>query len=76
MITKLFAAAGLGIAIITIFTAFKSPSAFRLRQEEQPDFRPRRGTDLSGRYTKGEWVSAPSRREYSNFRGGGPSSGK
>lgn len=74
--TKLFAATALVISFGAIAASYTQPSALILRQETQPYYWPRHGTDLSGRYQGSIWVPLPSRTAYSSFRGGGPSTGK
>ena len=52
MLSKLFAAMAMGVAAVTIVSAYTQRSAFRLRQENQANHWPRRGTILSGRYRR------------------------
>ncbi len=76
MLTKLFAAATIGIVATSIFAAYTQRSAFQLRQERQSNHWRRRGTTMSGRYRGGIWVVSPARRSYSGFRGGSLGVGK
>lgn len=76
MLTKLFAAAAFLIALMTIVSAFTQRSALVLRQEQQPYYWARYGTNLSGRYYGGSWQPNPLRSTYGEFRGGGPGAGK
>ena len=76
MLSKLFAAVAVGVTAVTIGAAYTQRSAFQLRQEQQPNYWPRRGTVLSGRYRNRVWVPLPLRSTYGEFRGGSPSSGK
>lgn len=76
MLTKLLAAAVLLIALVTVTSAFNQRSALVLRQEQQPYYWSRHGTELSGRYYGGRWQSSPLRSTYGSFRGGGPGAGK
>ncbi|MDX2228917.1 MAG: hypothetical protein NW220_04740 [Leptolyngbyaceae cyanobacterium bins.349] len=77
MFTKLFAAAVVAIAAITLYQGFTQQSALVLRQENQDHHWERYGTQRSGAYRAGVWVSSPDRRSvYGGFRGGGPGAGK
>jgi hypothetical protein len=76
MLTKLFAAIAFLVALITITSALTQRSALVLRQEQQPYYWARHGTNLSGRYYGGRWQPDPLRSTYGEFRGGGPSAGK
>lgn len=76
MLSQLFSAVAVGVAAVTIVGAYSQESAFQLRQENQPNYWPRQGTTLSGRYQNGSWVPLPLRSSYGEFRGGSPSSGK
>ena len=78
MITKIFAGIAALLAIWSITDAYTQKSAFVLRQENQSNFSPRRGTSQSGYYDRnGTWIFySESRSSYSNFQGGGPGSGK
>lgn len=74
--TKIFAAAALLIVLVAIVGAYRQRSALYLRQEAQPNYWPRHGTVLSGRYQGNIWQPLPIRSAFGAFQGGGPSSGK
>lgn len=76
MLTKLFAAAAVAIAAITLTAGFTQQAALVLRQENQDNHWPRHGTTTAGTYRSGVWVASPTRRSYGSFRGGGPGAGK
>ncbi len=76
MITKIFVAIAIVIAAFTLTAGFGQQAAVVLRQEQQTQYWPRRGTQLSGVYQGNRWVPSSVRSSYSNFRGGGPASGK
>ena len=76
MLTKIYTLSAIAIAGLAIHSAYRYPSAFVLRQENQSNYAQRRGTRLSGGYSGGYWRAFPSRAEYSDFRGGGLGSGK
>ena len=76
MLTKIFAAAAVTIALAAIAASYTQRSALRLRQETPLHHWPRYGTELSGEYRGNSWVPLPNRSAYSSFRGGGPSVGK
>ncbi len=76
MFTKLFAAAALAIAGITLYSGFTQQGAMVLRQENQDQYWARYDTAPSGRYRGGVWVASPDRSAYGSFRGGGPGAGK
>lgn len=77
MLTKIFAAAAVAIALLTTIAAYSQRSALVLREESQDQYWPRRGTSLSGTYrSDGAWQPLPNRSAYGSFRGGGPGSGK
>ncbi|MDX2217305.1 MAG: hypothetical protein SFY66_28820 [Oculatellaceae cyanobacterium bins.114] len=76
MLTKLLAAAAFFIAFSTVVFAFTQRSALVLRQEQQPHYWGRHGTELSGRYYGNSWQPSPLRSTYGAFRGGGPGTGK
>jgi hypothetical protein len=77
MLTKIFAAAAIAIALLTVIAAYSQRSALVLREESQEQYWPRRGTSLSGSYgSGGNWQPLPNRSTYGGFRGGGPSAGK
>lgn len=77
MLTKVFAGIAVFMALWSITDAYTQKSAFVLREEKQSNFSPRRGTSLSGSYSRGGgWIFVPSRSSYGNFQGGGPGTGK
>ncbi len=76
MLTKIYTLGAIAIAGLTIHSAYRYPSAFVLRQENQSNYAERRGMRFSGVYIAGSWRASPSRAEYSEFRGGGLGSGK
>ncbi|MBF2028342.1 MAG: hypothetical protein IGS48_16510 [Oscillatoriales cyanobacterium C42_A2020_001] len=76
MLSKLFAAAAIAIAAITLTAGFTQQAALVLRQENQDNYWPRYDTQSSGTYRSGVWVSSPLRSSYGSFRGGGPGAGK
>ncbi|MDJ0735573.1 MAG: hypothetical protein QNJ47_16190 [Nostocaceae cyanobacterium] len=78
MLTKVFAAAAVAIALIAIVDGYTQKSAFVLREEKQTNYSPRSGTQLSGSYnSNGVWIyTTTTRSYYEDFRGGGPGSGK
>lgn len=76
MFTKLFAAAAVALAGITLYSAFTQQGAMVLRQENQDNHWARYDTSPSGRYRSGVWVASPDRATYGSFRGGGPGAGK
>ncbi|MBD2103632.1 hypothetical protein [Leptolyngbya sp. FACHB-261] len=76
MLTQFLAIAALILALLTILAGYFQPSALNLRQEQQPLYWSRHGTELSGYYRNQTWQPLPSRTAYSSFRGGGPGAGK
>ncbi|MBF2063435.1 MAG: hypothetical protein IGS39_03220 [Calothrix sp. C42_A2020_038] len=77
MTTKILFIATVLIAFSAIHASITNSSALILRQEQQPNYSPRAGTNPSGRYTSGGiWISTYSRSTYEGFQGGGPGSGK
>ena len=76
MLTKIYTLGAIAIAGLTIHSAYRYPSVFVLRQENQSNYAERRGTRFSGGFIGGYWRASPSRAEYSEFRGGGLGSGK
>lgn len=76
MITKIFVAIAVVIAVFTLTAGFTQQAAFVLRQEQQTQHWPRHGTHLSGVYRSGGWAPSSVRSSYSGFRGGGPAAGK
>lgn len=77
MLTKVFAAIGVLMAMWSITDAYTQKSAFVLREEKQANFSPRRGTGASGYYdNRGIWIFYSGRSSYGGFQGGGPGSGK
>ena len=76
MLTKIYTLSAIAIAVLAIHSAYRYPSAFVLRKENQSNYAVRRGTRFSGGYIGGYWRASPSRAEYSDFRGGGLGSGK
>jgi hypothetical protein len=76
MLTKLFALLGVAIAAFTLHAGLTQQAALVLRQEQQDSYWPRHGTQLSGGYRSGVWISSPLRQSYGSYRGGGPGSGK
>ncbi len=76
MLTKIYTLGAIAIAGLAIHSAYRYPSAFVLRKENQSNYAERRGTRFSGGYIGGYWRASPSRAAYSDFRGGGLGSGK
>lgn len=76
MLTKIYTIMAIAIALLTIQAAYRYQSAYVLRQENQNNYAPRRGTRISGVYVGGYWQASPSRAEYPEFRGGGLGAGK
>lgn len=76
MLTKILAGVASAIALVAIVAGYTQRSALTLREEKQPHYWPRYSTDLSGTYRGGNWQALPNRSSYSEFRGGGPSTGK
>ena len=76
MLSKIYTLGTVAIAGLAIHSAYRYPSAFVLRQENQSNYSTRRGTRISGVYIGGYWQASPSRAEYPEFRGGGLSAGK
>lgn len=76
MLTKIYTFGAIAIAASAIYSAYRYPSVFTLRQENQSNYTVRRGMRFSGVYIGGYWQASPSRAEYPEFRGGGLGAGK
>ncbi|HEY9738285.1 MAG TPA: hypothetical protein V6D06_18460 [Trichocoleus sp.] len=76
MLTRVFAIAAVLIGGATAYGGLTQRSSLHLREENQVLYWSRHGTTLSGRYRNQVWVPSPERATYSDFRGGGPGTGK
>jgi hypothetical protein len=75
-LVRLLAFSTVLVAASSVWAGYTQRSALTLREDQQQAYWPRRGTSLSGGYSRGGvWIMAPSRTEYGGFRGGGPGGG-
>lgn len=75
-IPRLLALSAVLVTATSAWAGYSQRSALTLREDQaSSSYWPRHGTSLSGGYSRGVWIMAPSRSQYGGFRGGGPGGG-